>query len=130
MRRCWSERASAVVEMAVVTPLLFALTFGIIEFGWEFTVRHTMLNAAREGARIGIIAGKTHSDIQTKVTALLTPLNIQNKVSTAITDPTDADPTVTITLTVPQANISLVGHCLGLTNGTITAKCAMRVEGQ
>lgn len=128
--RGWLERGSAVVEMAVVTPLLFALTFGIIEFGWEFTVRHTMVNAAREGCRVGIIEGKTHSDITSRVTTLLTPLNIQSKVTTAITDPTSADPTLTVKLTVPQSQISLVGNVLGLTYGTVTATCSMRVEGQ
>ena len=126
----WLKRGSAVVEMAVVTPLLFALTFGIIEFGWEFTVRHTMVNAAREGCRVGIIQGKTNSDITSRVTQLLTPLNIQSKVTTAITGPTSTDPTITVTLTVPQSQISLVGNVIGMTFGTVKASCSMRVEGQ
>ena len=49
------RRAAAAVEMAVVTPLLLAVLFGIIEFGWLFTVQHTLVNAAREGARTGVL---------------------------------------------------------------------------
>ena len=33
------RRGVAVVELAVVLPLLLALVFGIIEFGWVFMIR-------------------------------------------------------------------------------------------
>ena len=49
------RRASAVVEMAVVSPLLLMMIFGVIEFGTSFMVRQILTNAAREGARVAAI---------------------------------------------------------------------------
>ena len=44
----------AVVEMAIVLPLLILLTFGMIEYGWLFLRSQEISNAARQGARIGV----------------------------------------------------------------------------
>ena len=49
------RRGGAVVEMAVVSPLLLTLVFGVIEFGNSFMVRQILTNAAREGARVAAI---------------------------------------------------------------------------
>ena len=49
------RRGGAVVEMAVVSPLLLTLVFGVIEFGNAFMVRQMLTNAAREGARVAAI---------------------------------------------------------------------------
>jgi Flp pilus assembly protein TadG len=50
-RRMKSERGAAVVEFALVVPILLGLVFGIAEFGNAFFVQATMAGAAREGAR-------------------------------------------------------------------------------
>ncbi len=49
------KRGAAIVEMAVVTPLLLTLLFGVIEFGNSFMFRQILTNAAREGARTAAI---------------------------------------------------------------------------
>ena len=51
----YRRRAGAVVEMAVVSPLLLMMIFGVIEFGNSFMVRQIITNAAREGARTAAI---------------------------------------------------------------------------
>ena len=51
-----SRRGQSVVEFAFVLPLLLLLTFGMIEFGFFIYNKQIITNAAREGARIGIIA--------------------------------------------------------------------------
>lgn len=48
------ERGQALVEMALVLPLLLLLLFGIIEFGRVGHAYLTLNYAAREGARLGI----------------------------------------------------------------------------
>ncbi len=55
LRNGTCKRAAAVVEMAVVTPLLLTLLFGVIEFGNSFMFRQILTNAAREGARTSAI---------------------------------------------------------------------------
>ncbi len=124
-----ARRGAAVVEMAIVAPFLFTMLFGIIEFGWLFTVQNTLLNAAREGARTGCLQGTTQTDVQTRIVQLLTPMNLQSKTTIAIVDATVADPTVTVNLSVPRNQVSLVGNFFGFTSGNLTASCSMRKEG-
>ncbi len=50
-----SERGSVVIELALVMPLLMLLFMGIAEFGRIFMIQQMLINAAREGARVGAI---------------------------------------------------------------------------
>lgn len=50
-----TEQGAAVVEFAVILPLLLLLVFGIIEFGLLIYNKAMITNASREGARIGIV---------------------------------------------------------------------------
>ncbi|OEU53555.1 MAG: hypothetical protein BA871_07120 [Desulfuromonadales bacterium C00003096] len=50
-----SERGTAVVEFAVVLPLLLVIVFGIVEFSFILYNQAMITNASREGARTGII---------------------------------------------------------------------------
>ncbi len=54
-----SEKGTAIVEMALVLPLLLILVFGIVEFGVMFYDRQVITNASREGARAGIVQALT-----------------------------------------------------------------------
>jgi Flp pilus assembly protein TadG len=51
------QRGAAVVEFAVIAPLLLVIIFGIIEFGVYFFDKAVITNASREGARTGIVYG-------------------------------------------------------------------------
>ena len=123
------RRAVAAVEMAVVTPLLLAVLFGIIEFGWLFTVQHTLVNAAREGARTGILEGADVGDVTAVVLNYLAPMGLGDEVTVNVTEATPEDPTVIVDLSVPRAEVSLVGSFFGFTTGELEARCAMRKEG-
>jgi len=52
-----SERGAAMVEMALIMPLLLMLVFGIIEFGLAFQSRLTIGNATQSSARVGSAIG-------------------------------------------------------------------------
>ena len=54
-RHAKSERGAALVEAALVMPLLILLLMGIVEFGWAFTQTMEIRHAAREGARIAAV---------------------------------------------------------------------------
>jgi Flp pilus assembly protein TadG len=49
------DRGAAVVEFALVLPLLLLLVFGIIDFGRALNAQITLTQAAREGARLDAI---------------------------------------------------------------------------
>ncbi len=48
-------RGQALVEFALVVPLFLLLVAGMIDFGMGLSSSITVTNAAREGARLGII---------------------------------------------------------------------------
>jgi hypothetical protein len=118
-----------VVELAIVSPLLFALLFGIIEFGWVFTAQHTMVNAAREGARVGVLQSSTMDEVEAAIRAFLTPMNLQDKVTIEIAEATFDDPFFRVRLTAPREQVSLVGNFFGFTGGTLEGAAEMRKEG-
>ncbi|NJC87348.1 MAG: pilus assembly protein [Desulfuromonas sp.] len=49
------QKGAAVVEFAIVLPLLLLLIFGIIEFSILLFDKALLTNASREGARVGIV---------------------------------------------------------------------------
>ena len=51
------ERGAAMVEMAIVLPVLLLLVFGIIDFGRLYNTQVTLTHAAREGIRDYAIFG-------------------------------------------------------------------------
>jgi len=57
------QRGAAVVEFALVVPLLILLFFGIIEFSLLVYNKHIITNASREAARYGIVFDDTHRNV-------------------------------------------------------------------
>lgn len=55
MKRVLSQRGGSMVEFALILPILIILLFGIIEFGILIYNQQVLTNAAREGARRGIV---------------------------------------------------------------------------
>ena len=54
------EAGQELVEFALILPLLLLLFLGIIEFGRAILAYNTIANAAREGARYGIVDPDRH----------------------------------------------------------------------
>lgn len=55
MKLLRDERGAAMVEFALVVPLLLLLIFGIAEFGRAWNINQTLADAAREGARRAVV---------------------------------------------------------------------------
>jgi hypothetical protein len=60
------ERGAALVEFAIVLPLLLLLIGGIIQFGFIFNGQITLTSAVREGARHAVV-GNSDIDVKDKV---------------------------------------------------------------
>ena len=50
-----NERGGALVEFAIVMPLLMLILGGIIDFGALYYNKQVLTNASREGARVGVV---------------------------------------------------------------------------
>jgi len=54
MTNLWKrERGQALVELAILLPILLVILLGVIDFGRVFYAYVTITNASREGARYG-----------------------------------------------------------------------------
>lgn len=79
-----SRRGQALVETALVLPILILLLMGIVEFGRILNAYLIITNASREGARYaaihntdsyieGVISGLTTTLDQSKITVIVSP---------------------------------------------------------
>ena len=129
------RRGAALVEFAVVLPVLLTIVFGIIEFGHIFMIRQTCQHAAREGCRIAVLqstekpynaaGGPTYQRIAQVMTAAGVTFSAD---MLQITEDTTDDPSVTIQITVPYDQVALT-HYLGSIAPHISGSCSMRKEG-
>jgi Flp pilus assembly protein TadG len=60
-----NEDGQAVVEFAIIAPILLLILCAIIDFGWIFSAQIATNNCAREGARFAATSAE-YSEISTK----------------------------------------------------------------
>ncbi len=130
------KRGAAIVEMAVVTPLLLTLLFGVIEFGNSFMFRQILTNAAREGARTSAIqATADDSAIRTAVRDAMSAVGGTILPDSAIEithwfkhPDCTANFTEKVMITVPYDDVAIFGTFFGVWDNII-AVSTMRKEG-
>jgi Flp pilus assembly protein TadG len=87
MRRWRRQSGQSMVEFALVLPVFIILLAGIIDFGFMFYSRISVINAAREGARSAVTAVDNPvtipSLVDSSVVAVSTALNPANLSNTA-----------------------------------------------
>lgn len=98
------ERGAALVELAMVLPLLLVVIAGIVDFGFAFQRYEVITNAAREGARLGSLSGYNAAFVQERVRQYV-------KQALNLTDPTldVVMPTNSVTVTYPNITLNLSG---------------------
>ena len=65
----------ALLEFALVVPILLLLVLGIMEFGWYARKQTIVANATREGARVAAV-GATQEEIRARVISSVHPITI------------------------------------------------------
>ena len=66
-----SERGSELIEFAIVLPIFLLILAGIFDFGMMFRSFEVVTNAAREGARVGVLEGYEAIDIESRIDAYM-----------------------------------------------------------
>ena len=93
-----SEKGAALVEFAIVAPLLLLLVFGIIEFGRAYNAQNTLTHAAREGAREYAI---TQDPVAGEAAAINAATSLDPALITATLSACDPGQPATVTLEYP-----------------------------
>jgi TadE-like protein len=90
------QRSQALIEFALISPVLLLLLFGIVDIGRAVFYYDTISHAAREGARTAVRASSplpTNADVLATVTTQL--------IGTPVTEPCPQGP---VTSATPPAN--------------------------
>ena len=125
------RRGATVVEFAVVAPLLFLFIFAMIEFGRMVMVEQILTNAAREGARRGILEQTTAAEVETIVSDYLTGSSISGATVTVSPDQlrqVGFGQPVTVSVSVPYSQVSWLPTPRFLGGTNLTAQSVMRGE--
>jgi len=125
--RASSENGQAMVEFAMVLPILLLIMFAVVEFGMAFWTYQQVSAAASEGARRAIVS-RSYSDcnarVQTAVQNASPKLNAGSMNVSTVSTWTPGDP-VTVTVTYPE-NITILG--ITMYSANLTGRRTMRVE--
>jgi Flp pilus assembly protein TadG len=129
MRLLKNQKGQALVEFAVILPLLLLLIMGIIEFGMMLNSYLTVRNVSREGARAGIV-GSTNAEIEN--TIISTSPNLEESKLTINITPAEGSrksgDTLTVQLTYKyELIVPIISSLLG-NEIDLKAQTSMRIE--
>ena len=135
-----SETGAELVEFAIIFPILIVVFAAMIDFGFLMQRYEVVTNAAREGARIGVLPGYSIPDVQARVQTYLTASGLTATVAPAsVTFSTQTLPSgltvnvVQVTVEYPSSFLLMApfaGLIGGSAPGTVTLRgtSIMRIE--
>jgi Flp pilus assembly protein TadG len=126
------RRGAAMVEMALILPILVALTFGILEYGWMF-YRVAQINlASRHGVRTAVRPAADQAEVETAIAGVMNDAGWATDEYDAIVSDVTVDVGAAVTVTV---NVDYDEH-VGLTGlpflpvpTTVSGTATMAKEG-
>lgn len=125
------RRGASAVEFAIVAPIFFMVVLGIIEFGRMAMVQQIITNAAREGARVGILDNSTQATVSAKVQQYLSAASLSSAKVKVVPDPPSSagfDQPVTVTVSIPFDDVSWLPAPFFIKKTVLSAEAVMRRE--
>jgi Flp pilus assembly protein TadG len=130
-RKLRRRSGAAAVELAFMLPVFTTLTFAQIEAARLGQVTQMLTIAARQGARVAVMAGKTQSDVQTAVDSVLanTGISVGTVSPSPSTWQTDPGGTlISVSLSVPYSQVSWISPSRYFGSVTLTGSATMSSE--
>ena len=126
-----SRRGVAAVEFAIVAPLFFLLVLGCIELGRALMVQQILTNASRTGARVAVTLSGTEASAVAAASDFAAGASVGGIDVTVTPNPTSASAgdMVSVTVTVPFADVTWIPAPWFMGGKTLTATSVMRKEG-
>jgi len=126
-----ARRGAALVEFAVVAPILMLILLGTIEFGRVMLLKNSVTAAAREAAREATLPSSTEqsvTDAATNYTDQVSPETATVSISPLLIS-VEAGDMITVTVTIPASAISPLGSTWMGENFQVGSSASMRREG-
>jgi Flp pilus assembly protein TadG len=132
------QSGAAVVEFAVVLPVLLLIVFGILDFGRAMNYENDATHLANEGARFAVVNSNPggSTSLADWIRAQGDTSEMQNNSTVCVSFPTNAatgtsmqvgDP-VQVTVAVNFSWLPYIGTAVGSASSTMTGKALMRLE--
>jgi Flp pilus assembly protein TadG len=128
------RRGNAIIEAALVLPILLLLAFGTVEFGHYFYVRNNLQGAAREGARAAILASAANADVTSAVANAMSVYGLQSSGYTITISPSNVNglaegTAVSVTVQCTWGTVGIRPFQLMSANKSLIGRAVMRKEG-
>jgi Flp pilus assembly protein TadG len=124
-----SDSGQAIVEFALILPVLLLIVLGIIQFGRLYSNDETITNATRAGARVAAVSRTASDPVGATIQAVknAAPNLDPSQVTVTVTPapPWQPGSSVTVTATYPYS-IDLLG--MVVKSGTLSSSTTERVE--
>jgi Flp pilus assembly protein TadG len=127
------QRGVALVELALVAPIIVIVLFGILEFGMIIYSKGVVTNASREGARFGVVLNsprRTSAEIEAKVRDYLGKSGFSDPVTISVTGAGAASGTPMAVQVTYSYHFQVLPNFIESITGTLglTAETAMLME--
>ena len=125
------SRGAASLELALFTPILIVLIFGMLEASRMCMVAQLLTNAAREGCRVAAANGSVTADVYTRVQATLdaTDPNLYPLVTMSLSpspvESATGNTSISLTLSVAFSDVNWLSSPFFFRSSTIQASAVM-----
>lgn len=124
---------ASTLELALILPVFLTMIVGIIEFGRGFMVQQVVTNAAREGARHGILPGATNAAVAAKARDFMAagsvdPTKVEVTVTPADLQSAKSGAEVRVHVQVPYADVTWMPAPWFLGQTNLASATVMRHE--
>ncbi len=118
----------AVIEFALIAPVVIVLLSGIIQFGFILFIQNHMVDVARDSARQFAVGALSESETVDFAQAALMNWGVTYTINITVPDPSIPTTDVDITISLPREDTA-IADILGIfQSGTLVATVSMLVE--
>lgn len=122
------SRGQSTVEFALLIPVLLVLILILLDGGRAYFTNQVILNAAREGARAGVLPEGSSGDVTTAVNTVMTNATLSGQIIaySNVGSGVPAGATTTVTVTYPFE--TLTGSFVPGWEGTINLEQTVQMR--
>jgi Flp pilus assembly protein TadG len=78
------SRGAAGIETAIAVPIVVLIGVAVLEFGHAYQTWQVLTNAAREGAKVAVVAGTTDAQVESAVRTYMQAEHLPNAATTPV----------------------------------------------
>jgi Flp pilus assembly protein TadG len=78
------DRGAGAIEVAITVPVILMICVGIFEFGRAYQTGQVLTNAAREGAKVAVVAGSTDAQVESVVRSYMRAGQLPNAATAPV----------------------------------------------